>query len=328
MTPDIYAKLLPLKTSTGYTINDLIQCGCSTGYTLPRNMGVMTGDPECYTVFAPLLNPIIRDYHDFSESSQHVTDLDPTHLKKLNQQDLDPKKKYILSSRIRVSRSIEGIPFPAAASRSQMRRVESLTERACQYARERSEAKRSEREEEPERTICGRSGLRWGLEGSRAKRAQPKSVLLRRKRAAERASEAKRARRRHIILRQKPARSAERASGASERSEASKKKAYHSAAEAGSLRRHIILRQKQARSASKKKAYHSAAEAGSLSEQEEGISFYGRSRLAQRAQQTSVLLLRKRAAERTCARSHLAHALARTAFSPPPPLTPMFPAGT
>ena len=35
---------------------------------------------------------------------------------------------------------------------------------------------RSERKEEPERTICGRSGLRWGLEGART--ASAKEVLF------------------------------------------------------------------------------------------------------------------------------------------------------
>jgi hypothetical protein len=53
-----------------------------------------------------------------------------------------------------------------------------------------------------------------GLEGARAKRAQPRSVLLRRKRAASEAGSersgqrAKRARRRHNILRRKQTRSA------------------------------------------------------------------------------------------------------------------------
>jgi creatine kinase len=124
LTPEIYNTLSPLATSNGYTLNDLIQCGCATGYSLPRNMGVMTGDYECYSLFKPLLDPIIAHYHQFKDGSRHITDMD--HEKLSNTPDVDKTKQYVLSSRIRVSRSIENIPFPAAASRSEMRKVERL----------------------------------------------------------------------------------------------------------------------------------------------------------------------------------------------------------
>lgn len=44
--------------------------------------------------------------------------------------DLDPNSEYVLSTRIRVARSIRGLPFPAASSRAARRKVESLA-RTC-----------------------------------------------------------------------------------------------------------------------------------------------------------------------------------------------------
>ena len=76
-------------------------------------MGVMAGDYESYTLFAPLLNNIIREYHDFSPTSRHTTDLNPGHLKSVK--DLDPNSEYVLSTRIRVARSVAGLPFPSSS---------------------------------------------------------------------------------------------------------------------------------------------------------------------------------------------------------------------
>ncbi|GMH65718.1 hypothetical protein TrLO_g14490 [Triparma laevis f. longispina] len=128
LTNEVYTKLLPLRTSNGYTINDVIACGTTCGYSLPRSMGCMAGDYESYSLFAPFFSPIIKEYHDFSPKSRHTTDLNPGHLKSVK--DLDPNSEYVLSTRIRVARSIRGLPFPAASSRAARRKVESLA-RTC-----------------------------------------------------------------------------------------------------------------------------------------------------------------------------------------------------
>lgn len=70
---------------------------------------------------------MIREYHDFSPTSLHTTDINPTHLKSVP--DLDPNSEYVLSTRIRVSRSISGFPFPPASNRRQRRLVESISKR-------------------------------------------------------------------------------------------------------------------------------------------------------------------------------------------------------
>ena len=113
------------------TLNDIISCGTACGYSVARNMGVMAGDYESYTLFAPLLNNIIREYHDFSPTSRHTTDLNPGHLKSVK--DLDPNSEYVLSTRIRVARSVAGLPFPSSSPRAARRKVEDLS-RSCMSA--------------------------------------------------------------------------------------------------------------------------------------------------------------------------------------------------
>ncbi len=124
LTPKVYESLLPLKTRYGVTIDSIISCGTACGYHIPRSMGCMAGDHESYTLFKPFFDPIIAEYHGFSPGGKHVTDLDSGRLSSV--EDLDPNSEYILSTRIRVARSISGFPFPSAQTRSSRRHVEHL----------------------------------------------------------------------------------------------------------------------------------------------------------------------------------------------------------
>jgi len=81
LTRSIYTSLKDLSTPNSYTLNDVIKSGTACGYSLPRNMGCMAGDYESYGLFKTFFDPIIREYHDFSPNSRHITDIDPEHLK-------------------------------------------------------------------------------------------------------------------------------------------------------------------------------------------------------------------------------------------------------
>ena len=123
------------KTLSGVTLEDIIQCGVALplGADPPRGIGVYAGDAECYTVFAPLLDPMIAEYHGTqqSESSmrlalrRHSTNLDPEMV--LSQRP-DPTGEYILYTRMRVARSIEGFVFSPSISRSDRRKLQSLVQ--------------------------------------------------------------------------------------------------------------------------------------------------------------------------------------------------------
>jgi protein-arginine kinase len=108
LTKEVVDQLKDKKTKLGATLLDVIQSGVAN---LDSGVGVYAPDAEAYTLFAPLFNPIIQDYHNGfgPNAKQPAIDLGEgkTHLFP----DLDPENKYINSTRIRCGRSLEGYPF-------------------------------------------------------------------------------------------------------------------------------------------------------------------------------------------------------------------------
>lgn len=96
------------KTKLGANLLDVIQSGVAN---LDSGVGVYAPDAEAYTLFKPLFDPIIKDYHNGfgPDQKQPPTDLGEgkTHLLT----DLDPEGKFINSTRVRCGRSLQGYPF-------------------------------------------------------------------------------------------------------------------------------------------------------------------------------------------------------------------------
>jgi creatine kinase len=145
LTPEIYRQLKDKKTkSNGVTLEDMIQSGVSLpwGARPPNGMGVFAGDEECYTVFAPLLIPMIQDFHGISnrlsQPKKEGEKLVPRRLSKLRRQvtnlnpeyvlsqNPDPTGEYILYTRMRASRCLSGYPFSPVISRGERRQVEKI----------------------------------------------------------------------------------------------------------------------------------------------------------------------------------------------------------
>ncbi len=115
LSPEIYASLKEKKTRYGFTLEQLIRSGVKN---VDSGIGVYAGDEESYELFAPLLNPIIREYHGFGPEDRHISDMDPSHLRVENP---DPEEKYILSTRIRVGRNLHCFPLgPNLARRERL----------------------------------------------------------------------------------------------------------------------------------------------------------------------------------------------------------------
>jgi len=91
---------------------------------LDSGVGVYAPDAEAYTMFKPLFDPIIQDYHNGFKPTdkQPATDLGEgkTHLLP----DLDPEGKYINSTRIRCGRSLSGYPFNPCLSEANYKEME------------------------------------------------------------------------------------------------------------------------------------------------------------------------------------------------------------
>ena len=103
LTPEIFDQLKTKKTTRGITLWDCINSGI---VNLDSGAGAYSGDEECYSLFAPLFNPIIEDYHKpYKVTMTHTPDMNPDNIKCPNP---DPKGRFIRSTRIRVARNLKG----------------------------------------------------------------------------------------------------------------------------------------------------------------------------------------------------------------------------
>ncbi|WP_456382518.1 phosphagen kinase [Hydrogenimonas sp.] len=126
LTPEVFDELKEKKTRYGYTLDQLIRSGVEN---VDSGIGVYAGDEESYELFAPLLDPIIREYHGFGPDDRHVSDMDPAHLQIGNP---DPEGAYVLSTRIRVGRNLHCFPLGPNLSRRERLVVECMVSDALQ----------------------------------------------------------------------------------------------------------------------------------------------------------------------------------------------------
>ncbi len=118
LSKKIFDELQDKETSNGFTLQQAINSGVVNP---DSSIGVYAGDEESYTLFAPLFDPIIEDYHGFSKNDMHKSNLNPDDLAA---PDPDPQGHYIVSTRIRVGRNLADFPLGPAISQQQRDEVE------------------------------------------------------------------------------------------------------------------------------------------------------------------------------------------------------------
>ena len=120
LSPDVYLACAGRVTPNGFTFDQVCQSGVDNQ---DSGVGLYAGDEEAYTVFAPIFDLIIEDYHGgYKPTDRHVSDMDFTKLKGT----IDPEGKYVLSTRIRVGRNIRGLGLSPGCTRAQRREVERI----------------------------------------------------------------------------------------------------------------------------------------------------------------------------------------------------------
>jgi len=107
------------KTAMGASLLDVVQSGMEN---LDSGVGVYAPDAESYNLFAPLFNPIIDDYHQgFKPTDKHP----PSDFGDLNQLvNVDPEGKFVVSTRVRCGRSLQGYPFNPCLTEAQYKEME------------------------------------------------------------------------------------------------------------------------------------------------------------------------------------------------------------
>ncbi len=124
LTKEVFNELKDRKTPNGFTLEKAINSGVKNP---DSSIGVYAGDKESYEVFDLLFDPIIKEYHGFSKDEKHISDFDPN---KLDVQNPDPDNEFILSTRIRVGRNLDGFPLGTIISKEQRDEVENIVSSA------------------------------------------------------------------------------------------------------------------------------------------------------------------------------------------------------
>ena len=119
LTLKLFESLKDKKTANGFTLKQAINSGVEN---LDSSIGVYAGDKESYTLFSPLFDPIIEEYHGFTSKDKHQSNLN---LDDFSGQNPDSLGEFILSTRIRVGRNIDNMPLGPAISKEQRDKVES-----------------------------------------------------------------------------------------------------------------------------------------------------------------------------------------------------------
>ncbi|XP_050437972.1 arginine kinase-like isoform X2 [Adelges cooleyi] len=119
LTKGVFGELKGKKTSFGSTLLDCVQSGFENH---DSGVGIYAPDAEAYTVFAPIFDPIIEDYHKgFKPTDKHPAK-DWGDVNALG--DLDAEKKYVISTRVRCARSLVGYPFNPLLTEAQYKEME------------------------------------------------------------------------------------------------------------------------------------------------------------------------------------------------------------
>lgn len=114
LTQEVFDALKTKKTSFGSTLLDCIQSGLENH---DSGVGIYAPDAESYSVFADLFDPIIEDYHaGFKKTDKHPPknwgDVETL-------SDVDPTNEFVVSTRVRCGRSMEGYPFNPCLTEAQ-----------------------------------------------------------------------------------------------------------------------------------------------------------------------------------------------------------------
>ncbi|XP_062559243.1 arginine kinase 1-like [Armigeres subalbatus] len=106
LTQEVFDELKDKKTTLKSTLLDCIQSGLEHH---DSGVGIYASDAECYELFAPLFNPIIDEYHGITlaDTPHPASDWGDAG----TFENLDPENEFIISTRVRCGRSIEGFPF-------------------------------------------------------------------------------------------------------------------------------------------------------------------------------------------------------------------------
>ena len=126
LTSDVWEKLKNDADPYGFTFKEAIFSGCKNP---DSGIGVYAGSAQSYNTFSDLFTPIIEDYHKYSISRGHTSNMDA---RQLNAPPFSPEDAAMIkSTRIRVGRNLADFPLGPAITREQRNTIEQKVVMAC-----------------------------------------------------------------------------------------------------------------------------------------------------------------------------------------------------
>lgn len=124
--PELYAKYCDVKTPMGLTFDQAIQAAFDAPHL---GVGIAAGEVAAYDTFKDVMDLVIDGWHGYKPEDMHTSDMDFNHITMTPEQ---AKKfdEYVVSTRIRAGRSIDGLALPPGTDRKQRRKVETLLSNA------------------------------------------------------------------------------------------------------------------------------------------------------------------------------------------------------
>jgi|Transcript_3510 creatine kinase len=128
LTEELYNQLKDRVTVNGVTLDKCIKTGIENpGHPAIKTVGMTAGDVESYEVFKELFDPVIDERHGgYGADAKHPSDMDASKIK-------DPSiidESYVISTRVRSGRSVQGIPLPPSCNKEERRKLESIVTKA------------------------------------------------------------------------------------------------------------------------------------------------------------------------------------------------------
>ena len=120
LTKEIVQEYKDTKTKLGSSLAHCIRTGAYNGKAMLPRMG----DTQCYDVFQSYVDAIIKDYHKVASAEVKHPPYNFGDLKNLPFSDIDPSGNYVVSTRVRVGRSVEGYNFPPTMTKNQRLKLE------------------------------------------------------------------------------------------------------------------------------------------------------------------------------------------------------------
>mgnify|MGYP002631027583 CR=1 FL=1 len=124
--PGLYGKYCNVKTPMGFTFDQAIQAGLDAPHL---GVGIVAGEAAAYDSFKDIFDIVIDGWHGYKPEDKHTSDMNADNLK-MSPELAAKFDQYVVSTRIRAGRSINGLALPPSTDRKQRRKVESLLSNA------------------------------------------------------------------------------------------------------------------------------------------------------------------------------------------------------